>query len=177
MFHPFKTIALATSLLTFSLFSGSTPLAAQSTDQLLTPRTFIDVSKKVLPAVVSIQVENLPSKELMERYDVETFEELQRKLQQNNDLDAFAELWRNFEPGMFGSSGSGSGVVVRRDGNVGYIVTNKHVLSTSDRVYYTLIFDESISEERVKVKGEDVTIVGMDELTDLAVIKFNIPEG
>ena len=91
MFHPFKTIALATSLLTFSLFSGSTPLAAQSTDQLLTPRTFIDVSKKVLPAVVSIQVENLPSKELMERYDVETFEELQRKLQQNNDLDAFAD--------------------------------------------------------------------------------------
>lgn len=159
------------------LFSTLTPTFSfsQSSEKALTPSTFIQISKQVLPSVVSIQVETLPSQELMDKYGVNSFEELQRKLRKEDDFDAFRDLFQNFDPDMLGSTGSGSGIVVREVGEWGYIVTNRHVLEDKPRVRYTLIFDSSLSEDPVKVSGDDVQVVGKDELTDLAVIKFKLP--
>lgn len=177
MLKRFKMVIPAT--LCMIAFTVVTPQFgySQSSEKPLTPSTFINISKQVLPSVVSIQVETLPSQELMDRYGVNSFEELQKKLRQEDDFDSFRDLWQNFDPEMFGSSGSGSGIVIRKDAEWGYIITNRHVLEDKERVRYTLVFDESLSNDHLKVTGEDVQIVGKDELTDLAVIKFKLPEG
>ncbi len=166
------------STLCILAFSTLTPTfsAAQSSEKPLTPSTFIQISKQVLPSVVSIQVEILPSQELMDKYGVNSFEQLQRKLRQEDDFAAFRQLWQDFDPQMFGSTGSGSGIVVNEDDEWGYVITNRHVLEESKRVRYTLIFDSSLSEDPLEISGEDVAVVGKDDLTDLAVIKFRLPK-
>ncbi|QEG02101.1 Periplasmic pH-dependent serine endoprotease DegQ precursor [Stieleria maiorica] len=57
-------------------------------------------------------------------------------------------------------SDQGSGVVVDADG---YILTNRHVVASSDQISVTLSDGRTV----------DAVIVGTDELTDLAVLKVN----
>lgn len=70
------------------------------------------------------------------------------------------------------STGSGSGIVISEDG---YILTNNHVISSSDSSSFYQVSDaKSI---KVKIYGEDseydAKIVGSDSQTDLAVLKIN----
>lgn len=67
---------------------------------------------------------------------------------------------------------SGSGVIISEDG---YILTNNHVVSSSDSSYYYQVSEATDitvslynSEEKYKA-----TIVGTDEQTDLAIIKID----
>lgn len=69
------------------------------------------------------------------------------------------------------SSGSGSGVIISEDG---YILTNNHVVSSSDSsAFYQVTDAKSI---KVKIYGDDTEyeakIVGTDSQTDLAVLKI-----
>lgn len=74
--------------------------------------------------------------------------------------------------GMSGtSSGSGSGIIISEDG---YILTNNHVVSSSDSSYFYQVSDaKSI---KVSIYGDDTEyeakIVGTDSQTDLAVLKI-----
>ena len=59
-------------------------------------------------------------------------------------------------------SGTGSGVIFRKDNNKAYVVTNNHVIEGSSKVEVTLS----------NGKKEDAKIVGADPLTDLAVLEM-----
>ncbi len=70
------------------------------------------------------------------------------------------------------SSGSGSGVIISEDG---YILTNNHVISSSDSSSFYQVSDaKSIKVTLYGDKTEyDATIVGSDDQTDLAVLKID----
>lgn len=82
----------------------------------------------------------------------------------------------SYNVNMFGFSqtaeATGSGVIISKDG---YILTNNHVVSSSDSSYYYEVSEAT--SITVSVYGNDeeyeATIVGTDEQTDLAIIKIN----
>ena len=67
-----------------------------------------------------------------------------------------------FRPGEGGREGQGSGVIVDTDG---YIVTNFHVVSGADQIQVQL------SDTR----RANASVVGADPMTDLAVLKIDLP--
>ena len=153
------------------------PMAApaQTTDTVLTPRTFIEVSKKALPSVVSIDVRVLPSQELLDENKVSSLEELLEQMMRNGGRMSQERLWEEFNRGGLGSSGAGSGVIIHEDDRFAYVLTNNHVLETGERIRYTIKLDESLGGQ--EVSGDAVEVVGVDTLTDLAVLRFPLPEG
>ncbi|MCB2154092.1 PDZ domain-containing protein [bacterium] len=156
----------------------SAPLAAQSTDTVLTPRTFIDVSKQVLPAVVSIEVYVPPAPELYQQGQAQSFEDMLREYMQDPNSPSAQDFWRNFRMEDFPSGGAGSGVIFAQKDGWAYLITNAHVLSANDRVEYTVRLDSSLGDDGpIEVSGENVEAVGNDPLTDVAVMKFHIPDG
>ncbi len=68
--------------------------------------------------------------------------------------------------GMYAMQGQGSGVIVDE---AGYIVTNDHVIKGADPTGPAPEIEVQLSDGR----RERATIVGRDELTDLAVLKIN----
>ena len=90
-----------------------------------------------------------------------------RKNRRQNPFDFFGDnFFDNLIPrppqGEFKTQSLGSGVIVRIDGEQGYILTNNHVVADMD-------------ELKVKLSDKrefDAEIVGTDEQTDLAVIKI-----
>ncbi|MEQ8820055.1 MAG: trypsin-like peptidase domain-containing protein [Sumerlaeia bacterium] len=163
------------ALVAAALFiAPAVPVAAQSTDTVLTPRTFINVARDVLPAVVSIHVDIPPSQELLDQNGSTSREEFLRRFM----LDPDEDIMRRFDAEDFGYTGAGSGVIVDKRDGWAYVVTNNHVLESSERVRYTITLDSSYNERaRVEVQGDDVEIVGTDPLTDLAVLRFREPAG
>lgn len=106
--------------------------------------TAISVANKILPSVVSIEIE----------YTITT-------------------------PSFYGpgsntatSTASGSGVIITSDG---YILTNNHVVNEESSDYYYQV--SSANKITVRLYNDDTeysaTIVGTDELTDLAVLKID----
>ncbi len=67
------------------------------------------------------------------------------------------------DPDQLQVSGEGSGVIVDP---AGYILTNYHVIADADEIEVVL------GDDRI-IRSEDVTIVGVDPLSDLAVLKVN----
>jgi serine protease Do len=67
-----------------------------------------------------------------------------------------------FRPGSKGREGQGSGVIVDP---AGYIMTNNHVVSGA----------RSISVHLTDGRVTPATVVGTDEITDLAVLKIDVP--
>jgi serine protease Do len=70
---------------------------------------------------------------------------------------------RMTDPDQYEVSGEGSGVIVDASG---YIVTNFHVIAGAKEITVVL------SDDRI-IGPQDVTIVGVDELSDLAVLKVD----
>ncbi len=70
------------------------------------------------------------------------------------------------------ASGSGSGVIISEDG---YILTNNHVISSSDSSSYYQVSDAK--SVKVSIYGDeteyDAHIIGLDNQTDLAVLKID----
>lgn len=60
-------------------------------------------------------------------------------------------------------TGTGSGVIFKKEGDAGYIITNNHVIEGAQSIEVTLYSGD-------KVKAE---LVGTDALTDIAVLKIN----
>jgi S1-C subfamily serine protease len=99
--------------------------------------------------------------ELLSLYDSDngswnyTSEEARRIAVYNKCRDSVVEI--NAYSSL-SDSGQGSGVILTSDG---YIVTNKHVVGSSTS--FTVVFSDNTSEE--------ATVVGVDSLTDIAVLK------
>lgn len=60
-------------------------------------------------------------------------------------------------------AGSGSGVVFQKDGNKALVVTNHHVIEGADSIKVVMSTGEQLS----------ATLIGTDELTDLAVLEID----
>lgn len=104
---------------------------------------FIYAAERVTPTVVHIRTYQ---------------EDLYRR---NNSFRNFFDRWmdRNGEEGYRPPTGSGSGVIISSDG---YIVTNYHVVESSDEI--EVILDDK--------REFNATVIGTDPTTDLALIKI-----
>jgi serine protease Do len=155
------------------LSAGSFPLVAQSAERGLDTRTYIDVSHQVLPSVVSIAVQRKAASTEAEDEDTSAPGAPPGAL-----LDYFRE---QEDDGDFLSSGSG--VVVRVEGNRGFVVTNNHVIQAGNNRTQTLVRfhrrPEGSTEysETTELVGENVRLVGRDKLSDLAVLEVDLPPG
>jgi serine protease Do len=122
------------------------------------------------PVLVGRFIYHATYNELKAGYDVATgaLEELKPRLY---DLELASRLVAKrvepsvvsiIRPGIQGFEGQGSGVIVDE---AGYIVTNYHVVEGADEVQVRL------SDRRVA----DATVIGDDPMSDIAVLKIDLP--
>ncbi|MDZ7372760.1 MAG: DegQ family serine endoprotease [candidate division KSB1 bacterium] len=112
-----------------------------------TSRVFVEVVKKVAPAVVTITSE--------------------KKVQIQNPWrdffgDDFFRRFFDYPDQEYIQRGLGSGVIVSKDG---YILTNHHVIKDADQIY--------VVYNRKEYKAK---VVGSDASTDIAVVKIEADE-
>jgi serine protease Do len=148
--------------------SDATPLTIPAPQQLST--VFSQISKQLEPSVVNINTESTiknPHHRRSARPD--------RDEDQGGDEDnQFQDFFDKYFGGQGGQSGGadairqrslGSGVIVD---SKGYIVTNRHVVEKADRIRVKL------QSEPEGAPGHDAKVIGMDQETDLAVIKIDL---
>jgi len=166
----FVALTLATGILIGTLISGhasamrvmgfaggATPLAMPEPAQMST--SFAGVVNKVEPAVVNISTTQIIDRKRSQR---------RRPAPNQQQEDPFQDFFdRFFDGGPQGQDGPsaerslGSGVIVDKRG---YILTNNHVVEQATKIQVQLNDDST----RYTAK-----VVGVDEETDLAVIKID----
>ena len=120
-------------------------------DYLTTSKAFTRVAKAVIPTVVSIN-------SIMMIYTSELWKD---RLDDQELREFFGDKYLNFPlPREFRQKGSGSGIIVSKDG---YILTNVHVVEKAELITVTLADNRSYN----------AVLVGADPLTELAVIKID----
>ena len=142
---------------------GATPLVIPAPVAL--SNDFAPVAKQVEPSVVHIQTDTIPEQRPQARNNGGGRRRQQQQApdEDNGGMDNFFRFFGNPFGGQMPqaqrSSALGSGVVVDK---AGYVLTNNHVVDGATRI-------------RVKFmdspKEYVATVVGVDEATDLAVIK------
>ena len=108
--------------------------------------SFRAVSQAVLPSVVEVNVVNIVEQQVGSPFPFRGR--------------------RGGETREFRRSGLGSGVVVARDGETVYVLTNHHVIAEADEISVALYDGRSY----------DVEVVGSDESQDLALVSFETVE-
>jgi serine protease Do len=73
------------------------------------------------------------------------------------------DIFSNSERSESVESGTGSGVIFKKEGESGYVITNNHVIEGAESIQVTLFNGEKVTAE----------LVGTDALTDIAVLKIN----
>jgi len=135
-----------------TVFADESPAVALPKDGLAVTEalqsTFRSISDTVLPSVVEIDF-------------TETIKA------QANPMDQlpfffFGQPQENTTPKEYQQDGLGSGVIVRRDGNTIYVLTNNHVAGSANKISVKL-FDGRVF---------DAQLVGADERIDIALVKF-----
>ncbi len=111
-----------------------------------TSQAFVRIAKAVTPAVVNISTERLAKPTRDSSIPFHWFFD--------DDSRSFDDTESTPRP-----NGLGSGVLISKDG---YILTNNHVISDSDRLLVKLSDDREF----------EAKVIGSDEQTDLAVIKI-----
>lgn len=120
-------------------------------DEIAVPNSFARVAESVIPTVVSINSTMM----------IRTTEFWQNQLNDKELKDFFGEKYFNLPiPREFRQTGSGSGIIVSRQG---HILTNMHVVERAEAINVTLADNRSFKAD----------IVGVDPLTELAVIKID----
>jgi serine protease Do len=130
---------------------------------------FADIADNVEPSVVTISARsapsaNKPTKPMQEPKD--------NSPMLPDPFDFFRRLPRPDGPDEGGGGeAKGSGVIVRQRDSTVYVLTNNHVVESRERLRITMLDKSEYTAE----------LVGRDERTDLAVLKFNVkralPEG
>jgi serine protease Do len=143
--------------------SDATPLTIPAPQQL--SNAFSQIAKQLEPSVVNINTESViknPHRRRMPQADPG----------QGGDEDSpFQDFFDRFFGGQGGDAGPirqrslGSGVIVDPKG---YILTNRHVVEKADRIRVKL------QDEPAGAPGHDAKVIGMDQETDLAVIKIDV---
>jgi serine protease Do len=131
----------------------------------LTQRTFVDISKKALPAVVSIEVKKTVKRNILRHKGMDE----KNFFGDKSRPDGFSPfLFPFYEKGEVEVPAAGSGVIVRSEG---YIITNNHVIADAKEGNISIKLDDDTI-----IDGEDVKIIGQDSFTDLAVLKIKYKE-
>jgi Do/DeqQ family serine protease len=152
-------IGFSVSVLVFSCSTGVRPgdsALAQETDEELSvdisglEGSFRNVAQAVLPSVVKVTVEQVRTQEAPEGQDLPWFDFF------------FGQPDDDEESPEFRTQGLGSGVIVRKDGDTYYVLTNEHVISEADSIEVELDNGETFS----------TTVVGTDTRKDLALLSF-----
>ncbi len=173
--NKFKNISIATSLLVvfavalavIALRPGEFVMAdsnANSSGIAGVQNGFADVVEEITPTVVMITVSKVQQEvdyyggfdERFKKF-FEPFPDMEKFFDWNRGQ---GEQPREFSPPMMGA---GSGFVIHPDG---YIVTNAHVVDEAEQIEVTLDDGEEYIAE----------VVGIDRLTDLAVLKIDADE-
>ena len=149
-----KTLIVLTLILTVSLSGCYSP---QDTDEnLLTEEDLIALIEELIPEAT-----------VGTTYDLASFEQ------------AINDMIEEVKTGVVGiiasseeSSGSGSGVIYKKDGNDYFLVTNQHVVDGAETL--VIIFEKN--GMLFQIDNQYVTLVGEDPTTDLAVVKFTSNE-
>jgi serine protease Do len=152
--------------------SDATPLTIPAPQQL--SNAFSQISKQLEPSVVNINTESTIKNPHRRGRSVRPDPDQE----QGGDEDTpFQDFFDKFFGGQGGQGGQGaeagtirqrslgSGVIVD---SKGYIVTNRHVVEKADRIRVKL------QDENPASPGHDAKLIGMDQETDLAVIKIDI---
>ena len=114
------------------------------------PESFAPLVKKVLPAVVNISVtEAVPNRDLMRDLPAEL-----------RDTPLGRQFRRQFGDRRERTVGAGSGFIIDPSG---IIVTNNHVVGGAERIIVSL----------TNGRQYPATLIGSDQLTDIAVIKVS----
>jgi serine protease Do len=131
---------------------------------------FATIAEKVEPSVVTIEARSMPKAS-----DNENQPRTRRRAPQGDDENSpfggvpFPDIFRRFEmpdPDTMPGTARGSGVIVRLNGRTAYVLTNYHVVQNREKFSVTL-FDKT---------QRPATLVGQDQKTDLAVVKFDAPQ-
>ncbi|MGA9528625.1 MAG: Do family serine endopeptidase [Terriglobales bacterium] len=149
--------------------SDATPLTIPAPQQL--SNAFSQISKQLEPTVVNINTESTiknPHRGRNPHAQPDNPDE-----QGGGDDDTpFQDFFDKFFGGQGGPDAGairqrslGSGVIVDPKG---YIVTNRHVVEKADRIRVKL------QDENPASPGHDAKVIGMDQETDLAVIKIEV---
>ncbi|MCA1754932.1 MAG: trypsin-like peptidase domain-containing protein, partial [Spirochaeta sp.] len=164
-FFVFNLVALGVLLgfvLSMILFSCSTRVEpSQQTraqeyelpDMTEMQHSFSAIAEAVLPSVVTLNVEAVQTSQSAPGRNLPWF-------------DFFFQDPDSDEDREFRTQGLGSGVIVRRDGDQYYILTNDHVLGDAQRVVVVL-------DDQTEYLG---SILGTDKRQDLALISFEAPD-
>jgi serine protease Do len=145
--------------------SDAAPLTVPAPQQL--SNVFSQISKQLEPSVVNINTESTIKSPRTRRRSPHPNPD---QGEPGGDEDSpFQDFFDKFFGGPGGEAGPirqhslGSGVVVDAKG---YIVTNRHVVEKADRIRVKL------QDENPATPGHEVKVIGMDQETDLAVIKI-----
>jgi serine protease Do len=149
--------------------SDATPLTIPAPQQLST--AFSQISKQLEPSVVNINTESTIKNPHRHGRSIHPDPD---KDQGGDDDSPFQDFFDKFFGGQGGQGADagtirqrslGSGVIVD---SKGYIVTNRHVVEKADRIRVKL------QDENPASPGHDAKLIGMDQETDLAVIKIDV---
>jgi serine protease Do len=122
---------------------------------------FTTIAEKAEPTVVTIEARANP-KAADENPRVQQRRRPQPDDENGNPFGDLPDFFRRFgAPDTAPSRSGGSGVIVRTDGRNAYVLTNFHVVRNRDRFTVTL-------QDKT---DHPATLVGQDEMTDLAVLK------
>ncbi len=149
--------------------SDATPLTIPAPQQL--SNAFSQISKQLEPSVVNINTEST-IKNPHSRRRANPHAEPDPDQDNGGDDSPFQDFFDKFFGGQNGPDAGtirqrslGSGVIVD---SKGYIVTNRHVVEKADRIRVKL------QDENPASPGHDAKLIGMDQETDLAVIKIDL---
>ncbi len=179
-----RSFAIAFVLMAAWAFTPRTVAALSTTHEgPLTATTFIDVSRKVLPSVVSIEIQRevrSPHIELRRPgggqmpQDQQDLEEFFRRFFEDPNAP-----WGGPSPGQgeqeeetFEFRSAGSGFFFKVDGSTGYLMTNNHVVAGAEAGDISLILDPSL--DSAEISGDKIEILARDALGDLAVLKVDL---
>jgi serine protease Do len=155
--------------------SDATPLTIPAPQQL--SNAFSQISKQLEPSVVNINTEStIKNPHHRSGRSVHPAPDPDQDQDQGGDDSPFQDFFDKFFGGQGGGQGGpdagtirqrslGSGVIVDPKG---YIVTNRHVVEKADRIRVKL------QDENPASPGHDAKLIGMDQETDLAVIKIEM---
>ena len=152
--------------------SDATPLTIPAPQQL--SNAFSQISKQLEPSVVNINTESTVKNP--HRRGGRTVRPAPSDPDDQGDQGGDDSPFQDFFDKFFGGQGGpdagtirqrslGSGVIVD---SKGYIVTNRHVVEKADRIRVKL------QDESPASPGHDAKLIGMDQETDLAVIKIEM---
>jgi serine protease Do len=135
-------------------FAQSKPDAKSIAPLAQASNAFVEIADHVTPAVVAISVESRPNQASR-----------QQRLPNGLQVPPGFEDFFNQQQAPQVEQGSGSGFIVSKDG---YILTNNHVVTSSDR---TTVADR-VTVQMLDNRTYKARVVGNDPTTDVAVIKI-----